>query len=109
MAFAQFLRFPLIAGRTADLAERVAARSRLAVWQRVKDGLAGLSAAEARGYVRARSLAVIKEETRRLIEQEGAKVLRVREGIEAAATTSLIDTIVNQVSANQDVALRRAA
>ena len=110
MALAQLLRFPLMADRAADLAERVAARSRLAVWQRVKDGLTALSPAEARGYVRARSVLVIKEETIRLIEQEGVRALRVREKIEAAATASLIETIVSQVSAARpEIHRRRAA
>lgn len=101
MGLAQFLRLPLVADRTADLAERVAGRSRLAVWQRVKDGLADLSPAEAKGYIRARALTVVKEETSRLIEQEGAKASRIRERIEAAATAALIETIVSQVAAAQ--------
>jgi hypothetical protein len=109
MGLAQFLRLPLAIDRTADLAERVAGRSRLAVWQRVKDGLAGLSLAEARGYIRARALTVVKEETSRLIEQEGVKASRLRERIEAAATSALIETIVEQIAAAQPVARARRA
>lgn len=110
MGLAHFLRLPLAGDRTADFAERVAGRSRLAVWQRVKDGFTGLSLAEAKGYIRARALTVVKEETRRLIEQEGANAGRLRDRIEAAATMALIETIVEQIAAAQPaVRVRRAA
>jgi hypothetical protein len=109
MGLARFLRLPLAVDRTADFAERVACRSRLAVWQRVKDGFAGLSLAEARGYIRARALTVVKEETSRLIEQEGVKASRLRERIEAAATAALIETIVEQIAATQPMARARWA
>lgn len=109
MGIAQFLRQTLAADRTADLAERVAGRSRLAVWQRVKDGLADLSPAEARGYIRARALTVVKEETGKLIEQEGSKVRRLRERIESAATSALIETIIQQTASKQPVAVYRRA
>ena len=87
----------LISDRLAEMAERVAGRSRLAVWQRVADRLGDLSPTEARGYVRARALAVIHAETDRLVEQEGPRVARIREQIAAAATYSLVETIVAQV------------
>ena len=100
----------LLPDRTAEMAERVAGRSRMAVWQRVKDGLSEFRPLEARGYIRARALPVIKEETERLIEQEGAKVVRLRDSIVATATESLIRSIISQMeSSSAGTGLRRAA
>jgi hypothetical protein len=96
--------------RTAEMAERVSGRSRMAVWQRVKEGLAGLDPVEARGYIRARALPIVKDETSRLIEQEGQRVARRREVIIRAATESLICTMVAQRDERAAAAtLRRAA
>ena len=97
MVFAQLLDLWSAMDRTAELAERVAGRSRLAVWQRVMDRLPTLGPTEARGYIRARALAVVEEETQRLIEQEGAKIARQRERIAGQATENLIASIIGQV------------
>src|SRR5262245_53011819 len=86
---AQWLRLDWV----TEMAERVAGRSRLAVWQRVMDRLGGLSPHEARGYLRARAVTVVREETDRLIEQEGVKVARLRRPIEDAALALLIHTM----------------
>jgi hypothetical protein len=83
--------------RVTQMAERVAGRSRMAVWQRVNQRLPTLGPTEARGYVRARSAAVIHQETERLLEQEGIKVARLRDQIETAARQLLTETIVAQV------------
>lgn len=99
----------LVFDHLTEMAERVAGRSRLAVWQRVSERLGSLGAMEARGYIRARSAAVIHAETDRLIEQEGAKVARIRERIVAAASASLVETIVVQVQQRRQTAVRRAA
>jgi hypothetical protein len=109
MSLLQLFAFRPLVDRTDDMAQRVASRSRLAVWQRVKDGLAELDAAEARGYIRARALAVVKEETSRLIEQEGSKVARQRERIESLSAQSLVTTIVDQYAARPATALARRA
>ena len=109
MALSQLFAFRAVLDRTAELAERVAGRSRMAVWQRVKDGLAALEPAEARGYIRARAVGVVKEETDRLIEQEGAKAARNRSRIEAAATESLIATMVGHAARHTPAPARRAA
>ena len=96
--------------RTAEMAERVAGRSRMAVWQRVKEALANLDPVEARGYIRARALPIVKDETSRLIEQEGQRVARRREAIIVAATESLIRTIAAQLNERASAgAIRRAA
>ena len=80
--------------RTADLAERVAGRSRMAVSRRVIHRLPQLGPTEARGYIRARSIAIIREETNRLIEQEGSALAAQRAKIEEAA----IDLLIHQIS-----------
>lgn len=96
--------------RATALAERVAGRSRLAVWQRVVDRLAALSASEARGYVRARAARIVAEQTQRLIDQEGAKVARIRGQIEAIALNLLIGMIFAQMEQRrQQAKTRRAA
>ena len=94
--------------RIQEMAERVAGRSRLAVWQRVMDRLPTLSPAEGRGYLRARGFSVIREETSRLIAQEGRKVAAQREEIDEAAMQLLIEMISAQVS-QRAVSRRRAA
>jgi hypothetical protein len=91
------------------MAERVAGRSRMAAWQRVHERLSLLGPTEARGYVRARSIAIVKEETARLVEQEGAAVARRRDKIEALALNTLVEMIVVQVSRRQTIPLRHAA
>jgi hypothetical protein len=87
----------LITDSRTALAERVACRSRLAVWQRVMHRLDALGPTEARGYVRARAAVVIAAETDRLIEQEGSRVARVRAKIESLASELLIHMIVAQL------------
>jgi hypothetical protein len=110
MALSRLLGLRQLVDCTAEMAERVAGRSRMAVWQRVKDGLPALGPVEARGYIRARALGVVKEETSRLIEQEGTKVARQSSRIEAAATELLITTMVGQAAQRPAAqTMRRAA
>ena len=80
-----------------ELAECVAGRSRLAVWQRVMEYLPQLGPHEARGYLRARAISVIRLETDRLIEQEGETVARLRENIEAAALELVVQSMVTHI------------
>lgn len=110
MSFAKLFSFWPAIDRTTDMAQRVAGRSRMAVWQRVKDRLATLGPTEARGYIRVRALGVVQEETDLLIEQEGDKIARLRDRIITAATESLIHTIVAQLDQRRtSPALRRVA
>jgi hypothetical protein len=97
------------ADRLAELAERVAGRSRLGVWQRVVDRLPSLGPTEARGYLRARAIAVVRAETTRLAEQEGSIVTRRRSDIEETALTLLINMISSQLSQRTVRPSRRAA
>ncbi len=84
--------------RITELAERIAGRSRMGVWQRVMHRLTTLGPTEARGYLRARGISVVREETSRLIEQEGAALARRRAEIEETAMHLLINMISAQMS-----------
>ena len=93
------------------LGEKVASRSRVAVWNRVSHRLHTLSGAEARGYIRARSAAVIERETELLIAEEGAKAARHRDQILRDAHESVIRLVLEQSHSSRRSALplRRAA
>jgi hypothetical protein len=108
MGLPSFFNHWLVTDRTAEMAERVAGRSRMAVWQRVSQRLGSLGAAEARGYVRARALVVIHDETDRLIEQEGQKLVRHRQKIVDLATGAIIRMIASQLEQKR-LQQRRAA
>jgi hypothetical protein len=95
--------------RYTEMAERVAGRSRLGVWQRVMHRLPSLGPTEARGYLRARAIAVVREETSRLVEQEGSAVARRRVEIEENALSLLINMISSQLSQRTTRPSRRAA
>ena len=95
--------------RVTQMAERVAGRSRMGVWQRTMHQLPTLGPTEARGYLRARGTSVVHEETQRLIEQEGSMVARHAHLIEESAMQLLIDVISAQVAQSQAANRRRAA
>ena len=101
---------PLIpTDRVTQMAERVAGRSRMGVWQRTMHQLPTLGPTEARGYLRARGIPIVHEETLRLIEQEGSAVARHAQQIEEAAMQLLIGLISAQVAQSQAAGRRRAA
>ncbi len=93
--------------RVTELAERIAGRSRMGVWQRVMHKLTTLGPTEARGYLRARGISVVREETSRLIEQEGTSLAGRKAEIEETAMHLLINMISAQMS--QRTAGRKAA
>lgn len=99
----------LVPDRHVQLAERVAGRSRLAVWQRVASRAGTLYAAEARGYLRARAVATVQAETDRLIEQEGPRVAKMRERIVAAALDDLVESLLVQLQQRHGPVLMRQA
>ena len=78
------------------LADKVATRSRQAVWNRVSHRLHDLAGAEARGYVRARGAAIIEAETDLLIAEQGAKAARHRDHIIQVAGESVIRLVLEQ-------------
>jgi len=94
--------------RITQMAERVAGRSRMGVWQRTMHQLGTLGSTEARGYLRARGAVIVREETLRLVDQEGPAVARHASQIEEAAMQLLIDMISAQVAQGK-AARRRAA
>lgn len=93
------------------LGDKVASRSRSAIWDRVSHRMHTLQGAEARGYIRARALAVIEQETDRLIAEEGPKAARHREQILRDAGESVIRLVLEQaqISRRSTLTLRRAA
>jgi hypothetical protein len=93
------------------LGDKVASRSRQAVWDRVSHRMHSLHGAEARGYIRTRALVVIEQETERLIEEEGPKAARHREQILRDAGESIIRLVLEQshISRRSTLPLRRAA
>jgi hypothetical protein len=95
--------------RVSALAERVAGRSRMGVWQRVLHQISTLGPIEARGYLRARGIAVVRDETRRLIEQEGAVAPAQRVEIEERAMEQLIEMVMGQVGQGRGQVTRRRA
>ena len=97
--------------KTDLLADKVASRSRLAVWDRVSHRMHALTGAEARGFIRARGVGVIELEMDRLIEEEGAKVARHRGQIMRDASESVIRLVLEQAQTSRRSALpmRRAA
>jgi hypothetical protein len=109
MLWTRHLTAWLGSNRHTELAERVAGRSRLLVWQRVAARLVTLDPAEARGYIRARAIAVIHEQTDRLIEQEGPRVATMRERIIAAASELLVESLVARTQERRAGGLTRLA
>jgi len=95
--------------RITLLAERVAGRSRLDVWQRVMHRLPTLGPTESRGYLRARAIAVVRQETTRLIEQEGSRLIARRAEIEEIAMQLLINMIAAQLAQPRSQGHRRRA
>jgi hypothetical protein len=93
------------------LGEKVASRSRVAVWNRVSHRMQTLTGAEARGYIRARAATVIEQETELLIAEEGAKASRHRDQILRDAHESVIRLVMEQAYSSRRPALpmRRAA
>ena len=100
-----------VAQKPVHLADKVASRSRPAVWGRVSHHIHALSGAEARGYIRARAAAVIEQETDLLIAEEGPKVFRHRDQILKEAGETVIRLVQEQAQISRRTALpkRRAA
>lgn len=96
MGLAQWMVDWFVTDKVAHLAERIAGRSRLATYQRVCDRLPTLDAHEARGYIRARAVAIVTQEADKLIAQEGAAAAKLRTRLIGAAMDSLVSAILQQ-------------
>jgi len=103
------IRTWLVPDRVTEMAERVAGRSRALVWQRVEHRLASLGPTESRGYLRVRTLEVVREEMSRLIQQEGARLIPLRKRIQERAVESLIETITSHLAQQRSRRSRTAA
>jgi hypothetical protein len=77
--------------RLTEIAQRVAERSQREVAQRVAGRTAGMSAAERRGYIRARSAAVI--------QRESDVALAENRQLRAADRAALVELATNAVIA----------
>jgi hypothetical protein len=99
----------IASNRTQMLAERVAGRSRLAVWQRVASRLPEMGPTEGRGYLRARAISIVREETRRLIAEEGRTAAMLAQQIEASALAMLIESLSARMTQPRSHTVRRRA
>jgi hypothetical protein len=108
VAILDWMQTLLDADRVTAMAERVAGRSRMGLWQRTMHRLPSLGPSEARGYLRARGIAIVREELQNLIEQEGPAIRRHQATIEEAAMQLLIEMISAQLAQGR-AARRRAA
>lgn len=96
MGMTQWIVDWFVTDKVAHLAERIAGRSRLATYQRVCEQLPALDTHQARGYIRARAVAIVSQETDKLIEQEGLAV-QMRSKLVPAALDSLVSAILQQM------------
>ncbi|QDU25345.1 hypothetical protein ETAA8_04110 [Anatilimnocola aggregata] len=96
MGLAQWMADWLVTDKVAQLAERIAGRSRLATYQRVCERLYSLEAHEARGYVRTRAATIVTAEADKLIAQEGVSAGKLRDKLIASAMDSLVSAILLQ-------------
>jgi hypothetical protein len=104
--------------KLAEIAEEAAFRVRPAVWERVRWQLGTMSPAESRGYVRARSAAVVQREIDRLIRHDASVRPAARARLIALTKENLLGILADQATfaaplpkqqSRSVVALRRAA
>ena len=96
MSFTSLLVRLFVMHRPELLADKIASRSRLGVWDRVSHRMHTLTGAEARGYIRARAAAIVEDETDRLIAEEGGKGAQHRQRIMRDAGESVIRLVLEQ-------------
>lgn len=87
-------------------AEKIALRSRHDVWERVVPRVYSMSTAEAGGYVRARSAAIIHQEVDRAFEEDSSLKRAQRERLVQLATEKVIEVIVAQTRAVRPTTMR---
>lgn len=111
MLFSQILARFFTNIRPEELAEKVAARCREGVWNRVAHRIGTFSGAEARGYIRARAASLIAEETERVIAEQGGKAAALSQRISEAASEAVIRLVQEQFQAQRRTfaPLRKAA
>jgi len=77
----------------ADLSQQVAEGSHNAVWTKVKDRVASMRLAEARGYVRARAASPIADEADRMLSRSDLVDRAVRSQIIEEATDRVVTLV----------------
>lgn len=117
MLWSNFVRHLSGAARLEEVAEHSAATARHAVWDRVRRQVGDMGPSEARGYVRARSAAVVHRVIDRVLKHDPSLRGAIRTRLVELTTESLIRAIADQVVFAQakpvatpvPVMLRRAA
>ena len=100
--------------RLSALVDRVAARVKNPVWQRVRDRVSGMGIHEARGYIRARSATILDREIGILNAEEptlaGSQLELVRQAVQQRVIRRLLfDNLRNDQDARVRPADRRRA
>lgn len=90
MGLPQMLAQWLVTDRVAQLAEKIAVRSRMQVWQRVAHRLPSMQGNEAKGYVRTRAVLPISQETDKILAEEHPEAVRLRDVLIPAAVEAMV-------------------
>lgn len=90
MGLPQMLAQWLVTDRVAQLAEKIAVRCRMQVWQRVAHRLPAMQGAEAKGYVRSRAVMPITAETEKLLAEENMSSPKLRDALIPAAVEAMV-------------------
>jgi len=86
--------------QAASIATEVVRRCRPHINERIRPRAACMELAEARGYVRARSAAIVQDQTQYLLSKVSARKLRQSE-IASAALESLVDLVIAELGATR--------
>ena len=105
----QLLRDRTMLRQTKRQALAIANESQQAVWHRVQNSIYTMPIAEARGYVRARSAAVIREHTAQLLGKRHRFSERMVVKMQRLATEQVIHLILVQLLSGDTIDRRLAA
>ena len=109
MLWNNLLRYLTGEAKVEEVAEQIAAAIRHPVWDRVQRQIDGMGPAEARGYVRARSAAVVNRAIDRVLYGDPTLPRRSRKLLIEMTTESLIRIVADQVSFAQAIPMVHAA
>ena len=99
MGLLQLLSIWRPSDRLAEIATQIAGRSQDAVAERVSGRTAGMSAAERRGYIRARSAAVIHREVDKTMLQQPHLQADDRTALLQMATETVVTAVACETAA----------
>lgn len=97
MLWTNILRQLSGAARLEEVAEQAASIARHSVWNRVQRQIGSMGPAEARGYVRARSAAVMHRVIDQVIRHDASLSVAIRARLITLATESITRAIADQV------------